>query len=267
MEDQQQEETNTHRSYIPQDWRILFGLTLTLVWFMFLAIYISRNVGLSNFMDLPIEEMGTFLEGAFAFLAFLWLVIGLFIQQSVLAQNNEELRLNNLHSDKQTQAIAATELNARQETFFKIAESTKRQLGGITGMLFVSSQGPAGEGPFSEEEIADLWKQMAGGDLEVFSRLFLTMPASQTDFDDLFFGTEIRKRHTDNFLVGFDRLISLSRGCDTDNIILDSLIYSAHGLLSHRMRELHPEIKFEVIQGTDSASYLERIVNLQSEST
>ena len=141
----------TKPSYIPQDWRILFGLTLTFTWFVFLAIYISRNVGISNFMDLPIEEMGTFLEGAFAFLAFLWLVIGLFIQQSVLAQNNEELRLNNLHSDKQTQAIAATELNARQETFFKIAESTKRQLGGISGMLFLSSQGPTGNESHTNE--------------------------------------------------------------------------------------------------------------------
>jgi hypothetical protein len=253
----------TKSSYIPQDWRILFGLTLTFVWFVFLAIYISRNVGISNFMDLPIEEMGTFLEGAFAFLAFLWLVIGLFIQQSVLAQNNEELRLNNLHSDKQTQAIAATELNARQETFFKIAESTKRQLGGIAGMLFVSSQGPAGNESYSTEVISEIWKQFAGGDYEVFSRLFLTMPQADTSFEELFFGTEIRKRHSDNFLVGFDRLIELAKGCDTDKIIFDSLIYSAHGLLSNRLRELHPEVKFEMLEGTDSASYLERFAELE----
>ena len=99
--------------WLPHDWRIQWGLALTLMWFGFLALYVARNVGWSEFMDLPIEQMGTFLEGAFAFLAFLWLVIGLFIQQSVLAENNEELRRNNLHSEKQTQAIAATELNAR----------------------------------------------------------------------------------------------------------------------------------------------------------
>ena len=102
------------RSYIPQDWRIRWGVGLTIFWFIFLTIYIARNVGWGSFLDLPINDMGAFLEGAFAFLAFLWLVIGLFIQQAVLAQNNEELRRNNLHSEKQTQAIAATELNPRQ---------------------------------------------------------------------------------------------------------------------------------------------------------
>ena len=109
-------EDEIHKSYLPRDWRIIFALALTFLWFTFLAIYIARNVGWGSFLDLPIDEMGTFLEGAFAFLAFLWLVIGLFIQQSVLAENNEELRRNNLDSEKQTLAIAATELNARQET-------------------------------------------------------------------------------------------------------------------------------------------------------
>jgi hypothetical protein len=56
--------------------------------------------------------------------------------------------------------------------------------------------------------------------------MFLTR-AAVTDLDpfDLYYGTEIRHSHTDNFLVGFDSLINLARNCDTDNIILDSLIY------------------------------------------
>lgn len=252
------------KSYIPQDWRILYGIALTVFWFFFLFLYIARNVGWGSFLDLPIEEMGTFLEGAFAFLAFLWLVIGLFIQQSVLAENNQELRRNNLHSEKQTTAIAATEMNARQETFFKIADSTRRQLGSISGLLFVSSQGPVGNNSYDSEAMAELWAQFASGDVEVFSRLFLTMGASPgTDLLDLFYGTGLRRRHTENFLVGYDRLIELAKGCDTDNIILDSLIYSAHGLLNTRMRELHPDIKFESISGTNTAAYLERIVNSQ----
>lgn len=245
----------------PQDWRIQFGLILTLVWFLFLAIYIARNVGWPNFLDLPIDDMGNFLEGAFAFLAFLWLVIGLFIQQSVLAENNEELRRNNQHSEKQTQAIAATEMNARQETFFKISESTRRQLGGIAGLLLISSQGPVGNNAYNSEALTQLWEQYASGDSEVFSRLFLTLGANEgVDLADLFYGTEIRRRHTDNFLVGFDRLIKLAKGCDTDNIIVDSLIYSAHGMLNSRMQESHPSIKFKPVHGTDSAEYLRRIV-------
>jgi hypothetical protein len=258
-------ESETRRSYIPQDWRIQFGLILTLIWFIFLSIYIGRNVGWANFMDMPIDLMGTFLEGAFAFLAFLWLVIGLFIQQSVLAENNEELRRNNLHSEKQTQAIAATEMNARQETFFKISEATRRQLGAIAGLLFISSQGPVGNQSYTSEDLADLWKQFASGDSEVFSRLFLTLAAQEgTNLSDLFYGTVIRRSHTDNFLVGFDRLINLARGCDTDNIILDSMLYSAHGLLNTRMRELHPSIRFKTISGTNSAVYLREIIERET---
>ncbi len=256
------------KSYVPKDWRIQFGLVLTLLWFVFLAVYIARNVGWGSFMDLPIDEMGAFLEGAFAFLAFLWLVIGLFIQQSVLAENNEELRRNNLHSEKQTQAIAATELNARQETFFKISEATRRQLGAITGLLFISSQGPVGNESYSSEDLAEVWKQFASGDSEVYSRMFLTM-AGREDIDlyDLFYGTEIRRNHTENFLVGFDRLVKLARECDTDNIILDSLVISAHGLLNVRMRELHPTMKFEEISVTNTQRYLESMAgNLPTEA-
>ncbi len=74
-------------------------------------------------------------------MAFLWLVIGLFIQQRELADNTEVLRQTSIQSEKQTQAIAATEMNARQEIFFKIAENVRGQLGGIAGMLFISSMG------------------------------------------------------------------------------------------------------------------------------
>ena len=254
-------------SYIPKDWRIWFALGLTFFWCCFLFIYIARNVGWGSFLDLPIEQMGTFLEGAFAFLAFLWLVVGLFIQQSVLAENNEELRRNNLHSEKQTQAIAATEMNARQETFFKIAESTRRQLGSTMGLLFISSQGPIGNNNYKTEDLAEVWKQFAGGDTEIFTRLFLTLPQAEVDFSDLFYGTEIRRRHTNHFIVGFDRLVELAKGCDTDKIILDSLINSAHGMINGRMRLLHPDIKFERIVGTDSIEYLDRMINTRIESS
>lgn len=251
-----------HWRILPRDWRILFGLLVTLFWFVFLGVYIQTNVGWSRFMDLPIAEMGNFLEGAFAFLAFLWLVIGLFIQQSVLAENNEELRRSNLNSEKQTQAIAATELNARQETFFKIAESTRRQLGATVGLLFISSQGPVGDGNYDNDHLREVWREFAHGDFEVWSRMFLSMTVNDetVDAEDLFFGTDIRRRHTDNFIVGFERLLRLARDCDTDNLIVDSLIISAHGLLAGRLREMHPEYDFGEFDFTDSRQYLERYV-------
>ncbi len=251
-----------HWRFLPRDWRILFGLLVTLTWFLFLGIYIQMNVGWSRFMDLPIAEMGNFLEGAFAFLAFLWLVIGLFIQQSVLADNNEELRRSNLNIEKQTQAITATELNARQETFFKIADSTRRQLGAIIGMLFISSQGPLGDNNYDNDRLREIWREFAYGDFEVWSRMFISLIANDdaADPEDLFFGTEIRRGHTDNFIVGFERLLKLARECDTDNLIVDSLIVSAHGLLARRVREMHPEYDFGEFDITDSQKYLQRFM-------
>ena len=249
-----------------KDRRIWFGLAVTFIWVLLGIVYIANNVGWSSFTELPIDEMGTFLEGAFAPLAFLWLVIGLFIQQTVLAENNRELRRTNLQSEKQTQAIAATELNARQETFFKIADNTRKQLGAISGMLFISSQGPAGDENYSAEEINELWQQYAAGDFEVFSRRFLIISAEpDISMEDLLYGTEIRQRHSNNFIVGFDRLLTLARGCDTDHIIQDALIFSAHGLLNNRMRELHPTVAFEPLETTDSATYLQQVVKLGSE--
>jgi len=255
-----------HEQHEHKDRRIWFGLAATVIW-VFLGInYISSNVGWSSFVNLPIDQMGSFLEGAFAPLAFLWLVIGLFIQQTVLAENNRELRRTNLQSEKQTQAIAATELNARQETFFKIAENTRKQLGAISGLLFISSQGPVGDDNYTQEELNEFWKQYASGDFEVFSRRFLTIAGDpEVSMEDLLFGTEIRQRHTDNFIVGYDRLLKLAAECDSDHIIQDALVYSAHGLLNIRMRELHPTVKFDEIQTTDSTVYLEQMAKVDVE--
>ena len=74
------------------DWRIILGLSLTSLWLLTGATYISSNVGWTGFVALPIEEVGSFLEGAFASLAFLWLVVGYFLQQRELIQNTQAMR-------------------------------------------------------------------------------------------------------------------------------------------------------------------------------
>ncbi|MDT8427441.1 MAG: hypothetical protein RQ757_01600 [Pseudomonadales bacterium] len=246
---------------LPHDGRILFGLVLTVIWLLLGAMYIGKAVGWSNFTALPIEYMGTFLEGAFAPLAFLWLVIGLFIQQRVLAENNRELRDSNIVSERQATAIAATELNARQETFFKIADNTRRQLGGIAGLLLQSSKGPQGDATYTDNEFMEMWHQYATGDFEIFSRRFLILAGRGADMRSLFYGTQIRSTHTDNFIVNFDRLLKLARECDTNGIISDAQLHSAHGLLSTRMRELHPRIKFKRYEMTRTGAYLEQAIN------
>lgn len=227
-----------------RDWRIWLGVVITLSWIsggLWYVISISRSTPDQEF---SLEVIGSFLEGAFAPLAFLWLVIGLFIQQRELANNSEALHKSSEQSEKQTLAIAATEMNARQGTFFKIKENVYQQLGGISGMLYSSSIGPAGTGDMSREEMDDHFKQVADGDCEVFARLFLTRSfLGESDLGDLFYGTDVRRRHTENYLRTFSRLCRLAQNCDVDGIIEDSLMQNAFGLLYVRMRKANPELQ------------------------
>lgn len=224
-----------------RDWRIWMGIVITAIWIVGGAVYLVVVHRQATAGAFSLDVIGSFLEGAFAPLAFLWLVIGLFIQQRELAANSEALRRTSEQSEKQTQAIAATEMNARQETFFKIKKSVSQQLGGITGMLYVSSMGPAGDGVMSVDEMDAAFKRVADGDHETFARLFLTKRMlERADLGELFFGTEIRRRHTRNFMQTFDRLRQLAQNCDVDGIIEASLTQNAFGLLYRLMRDSNP---------------------------
>lgn len=225
-----------------RDWRIWFGVVVTVTWISGGLWYVIAISGSTPEQEFSLEVIGSFLEGAFAPLAFLWLVIGLFIQQRELANNSEALQKASVQSEKQTLAIAATEMNARQGTFFKIKENVYQQLGGISGMLYSSSIGPAGTGDMSRDEMDDHFKQVADGDCEIFARLFLTRGfLGESDLADLFYGTDIRRRHTKNYKRTFSRLCRLAQNCDVDGIIEDSLMQNAFGLLYVRMRDTNPE--------------------------
>lgn len=219
-----------------RDWRIWFGLFVTFFWISGGIWYVLYTLQSNPEQALTLAAVGSFLEGAFAPLAFLWLVLGLFIQQRELARNADELRRTSEQSEKQTQAIAATEMNARQETFFKIAENVRNQLGGITGMLFMSGLGPAGSGRYDRDEMDSFFRHAANGDHENFARRFLTMDYLQEGgLPELLYGTEIRRRHCRNYRRTFERLLGLAKDCDIDGIISDSLKQTAFGLLYQRM--------------------------------
>ena len=225
-----------------RDWRIWLGLVISIVWIAGGLYYVARVTETSPSQNFGLEAVGSFLEGAFAPLAFLWLVLGLFIQQRELANNTEALRRTSEQSEKQTQAIAATEMNARQETFFKIAENVKHQMGGISGMLYTSGLGPPGSGRFDRDQMDEYFNQMAAGDCEIFARLFISMEfLEEGGLSELLYGTDVRIRHSKNYVRTFERLCRLAKNCDVDGIIEDSLMQSAFGLLYLRMVEHRPE--------------------------
>jgi hypothetical protein len=240
------------------DWRIFMGMIITAFWIIAGIVYLrGGKLVRTPIYDIPLQDIGSFLEGAFAPLAFLWLVIGLFIQQKELADNTEVLRQTSIQSEKQTQAIAATEINARQETFFTIARNVNGQLGGITGMLFISSMGATEGQLVSKERLVEMWHRLASGDDKVFSREFLQLDEDEYGgYEALFYKTEIRRRHTKNFMRTFDRLMAMARNCDSENgIITDSLAQTAHGLVYNHMRDCQPDELKEEFAPVDTADY------------
>jgi hypothetical protein len=229
-----------------RDWRIWLGIVITIVWIAGGVWYVNWAMAQEPTQRLTLSVVGSFLEGAFAPLAFLWLVLGLFMQQRELTNNTEALRRTSEQSEMQTHAIAATEMNARQGTFFKIADNVKGQLGGITGMLYISGLGPVGSGRVSREQMDELFNKIGAGDYALFARLFISNDyLEEGGIQELLYGTEIRRRHTHNFMQTFERLCRLARNCDVDGIIEDSLKQSAFGLLYRRMCEYAPDNEIE----------------------
>ena len=84
------------------DWRILFGLIVTTAWLFMGSYYIFILKGWAEFLSQDQGDMGSFLEGAFAPLAFLWLVVGFFLQQQQLHENTSTIK-------KQLEEMRATE--------------------------------------------------------------------------------------------------------------------------------------------------------------
>ena len=228
------------------DWRVWLGVSLTFSWLALGYIYVDTTVGWERFRHMSIDRVGNFLEGGFAPLAFLWLVIGYFLQQRELSQNTEVLRMSVQQAVIQSEKMAANEMHARQETFLRISQRVNAQLGTIAGFLFISSQAAGADGTVSPEEQSRLFGQLSQGDPEVFSRRIL-----ETSFrlgnDDarfrLFYGTAVRARHSNSFIYTFERMMARAKEVDPDGMICDALNSTSHGLvynLSKRFQTMAP---------------------------
>ncbi len=228
-----------------RDWRVWLGLGITALWLFLGLRYVEEVIGWDKFAAQPAEALGAFLEGAFAPLAFLWLVIGFFLQQKGLARNNEAIRLQYLEmrrsaeqAEIQARAIAASELHQRQETLLQVWTLVRQQLGSISGLLFVSSQGPGTGGIVTPEEVTQYWQRFGAGDAETFSRALVALHFTREGPSwDLFWSTPVRKRHSENFVVAFDRMLAAAAGCDPEGILTGGMRGSSHGFLYTIMRQ------------------------------
>ena len=145
----------------------------------------------------------------------------------------------------QSEAIARTEMHQRRESFLKIAEAVRAQLATIVGMLYLSSQATGTNAQVvPPEKLSELWMKAGSADPDIFSREMMVLGASSGESYQfkLFFGTEIRTRHTENFEHTFERMVRAARSCDEDSMIEDAMMGSANGALYKRIQHLRNNI-------------------------
>lgn len=236
------------KSIFSMDWRIAFGLTLTVVWITAGLVYLLGIVGWTNFVHLPTADIGSFLEGAFAPLAFLWLVIGHFMQQREITANTKAINI-------QEQSARRLELHSARDSYFKLLGLVQSQLGAIAGFHYMSVCGPTGTGEISSEEFTDQRTHASSGDHAWFIRKMISLVANHRDdpdtLNEIFFSTAIRTRHTDNFSRTFKKLLDAARAVDTDDMLCDALLNgSAEGLFYRLILHTKGEKTLNMVFGT-----------------
>lgn len=223
------------------DWRLRFSFAITAIWLVLGVVYISSVVGWKAFAQQTAPSLGGFLEGAFAPLAFLWLVVGFFLQQQQLHENTrtiqaqlEEMRRAGELAEIQARAIAADELHSRQDTFLRIKQLVDEQLGMISGWIVTSRFS-------SEEDVMALWLRGARGEDTAFSLdLIRRCLPGGSDAEEVMWGTEIRTNHTRRFIEAFEKLQQAGERCDPNGMIVAALREGAHGRVYRLMTENAP---------------------------
>lgn len=237
-------------------WLLRLGLVLTVLWFGAQLFYILGVVGFESFVDEGPPSVGGFLEGAFAPLAFLWLVIGFFLQREELQRSSraidlqyQEMRRTAEQAEVQARAIAANERHARQEAFLRVSQRIDQQLDTTCGLLVMSSQTIDAGGTLDTAATQAMWSALGTGDRAVFARALMGAHFRgdrEHDTWTLFWSTPIRTRHSENFSALFERLLARARDCDSEGLLVESLNGSTHGLifaLMQRTRSLAPPVR------------------------
>ncbi len=216
------------------DWRIWGSSLVTILWLGGGAAYLALGVGWA-FWHEGADTIGGFFEGFFAPLAFLWLVVGLFIQQKELTRTREEMRQSNILSAQQASAIEASALTSRQQAFFLIADNVRRQTGNLLGVMLANSDSDLID---SDEELERHWIAHSAGDYERFPRLFLAGSALREGTfgriraaEGFFFDAPFRASISEEYVKSFRRLLMLARECDTGGAIRGTVSQTPHGLV------------------------------------
>ena len=234
------------------DWRVAFGLGVSLTWITAGLFYLVVLVGLDSFIHLPTADIGSFLEGAFAPLAFLWLVIGHFMQQKEITANTRAIGL-------QEASARRLEVHSQRDSYFKLHELVQDQLGSIAGFHYMSICGPTGTGEMSGEDFTEQRNRSASGDPSWFVRKMIAVAIENREdmrkLHELFYGTEIRTRHSNNYVRTFSKLLNNAKSVDTDEMVADALLNgSAAGILYRIIQHVQGDELIDSLMGFPTPS-------------
>ncbi len=238
---------NQQSGLLHLDWRIAFGLAVTLCWISAGLVYLLGIVGWNNFVYLPTADIGSFLEGAFAPLAFLWLVIGHFMQQKEITANTRAISI-------QEKSARRLEVHSQRDSYFKLHDLVQEQLGSIAAFHYMSVCGPTGTGEMTGEEFTDQRHRSVTGDTSFFIRKMIGLAVENREDRDklheIFYGTDIRRRHSDNFLRTFSKLLRNAEAVDTEDMVADALLNgSSAGLLYRVIQHVNGDEGIEPLMG------------------
>lgn len=212
------------------------GIVLTALWLGFGAFYVSRSVGWHAFLQQPLDIMGNFFEGAFAPLLFLWIVIGFFLQQRDIAENAKNIGIQ----------AQQTQLN----TFLSLSTIVLEKLGVISGHIYMATHGPAAGGPETEESSSQLWMKFHS-DERIFIRKLLEYGSAveepKTLKPEVYFGNARVKRHTEDYIRTFEKLITDAETCDPDYVLRDALLTgTAQGVMYRTIMDAKMQLEMDL---------------------
>ncbi|MBT8446874.1 MAG: hypothetical protein KJO38_06990 [Gammaproteobacteria bacterium] len=223
---------NSNENHAGIDWRILFGLGVTSLWIGTGLYYLANVVGWGNFLELPTADIGSFFEGAFAPLAFLWLVIGHFMQQKEITANTRAISM-------QEQSTRRLELHSRRDSYFKLLSLVQGQLSNIAAFHYISVFGPTGNEEVSLEEFSRMRAESETGDHSLFMRKMIAAAADRRDdpgaVHEILLGTDVRVRHCENFTRTFKRLMNAAESVDQDGMVREALLDGSAAGLYYRI--------------------------------
>jgi hypothetical protein len=108
------------------------------------------------------------------------------------------------------------------------------------GLLYLAAVfGPTGTQDMTLDEFSTLRSEASRGDHGLFIRLLTTAAVDRDDdpeaLHDMLFGTGIRRRHAENFMTTFGRLLKAAEEIDSDGMVERALLQGSSAGFYYRL--------------------------------